>query len=375
MSNKKTLKRNKNSKKGKSRKGGFFGLFKDKHNEENPECNQDNLNNLTSTFDIKKNIDTCCPKTWYGRKNNSPYCKAVNQKYDVLTTSYLNRMNEGNATGVINDDNDSNNFRPSDLEHLKSALYQHQVVGPDQINCKNEKLAQSLTSKGKMEGYIETCECNKKRWNPLSDKKANCAIVKKKLKEITDKEEEVYKTFMGKYPPKKYDYTLEDLRNDPNDVKTRIKYKPINDYMRRYPPKFYGDYTYDDLRKDPNSVKQRIQDKEAFFKQFMGDYPPEDYGYYTYDDLRNDPEGMKQKVKAIEENMQKIDLVSDSGNETEELSDEDEDDVVDYRTAKGIYEPVRTGGKRRTKKHFRKRSIGKRSIRKRKQKRRKTRKQ
>ena len=59
MSNKKTLKRNKrNSKRGKSRKGGFFGLFKDKHNEQNPQCNPNNLVNLTSTFDIKKKIDT-----------------------------------------------------------------------------------------------------------------------------------------------------------------------------------------------------------------------------------------------------------------------------------------------------------------------------
>ena len=84
MSNKKTLKMTKKTR-GKSRKGGFFGLFKDKHNEQNPQCNPNNLVNLTSTFDIKKKIDTCCPKSWYGRKNNSPYCKELNQKYDTET--------------------------------------------------------------------------------------------------------------------------------------------------------------------------------------------------------------------------------------------------------------------------------------------------
>ena len=41
-----------------------------------------------------------------------------------------------------------------------------------------------------MEKYIEACECNKTRWNPFSDKKANCAIVKPKLERAKQQNEE-----------------------------------------------------------------------------------------------------------------------------------------------------------------------------------------
>ena len=187
MSNKKTLKRNKKTR-GKSRKGGFLGLFKDKDNDYNGKCNQDNLNNLTSTIDIKKNIDTCCPKTWYGRKNNSPYCKAVNQKYDTATTDYFIKMNNSNANEVSIDENDPNDLRPSDVAYLTSSLQQNNTVGPSQINCKDETLAKSLTSENKIQDYIKTCECNKSRWNPFSNKRKNCGIVNKKLKELQEKE-------------------------------------------------------------------------------------------------------------------------------------------------------------------------------------------
>ena len=187
MPNKKTLKRNKrkNSKRGKSIKGGFLGLFKDKDNDYYGVCNQNNLTKLNSTIDINQNIDTCCPKTWYGRKNNSPYCKAVYQKYDAGTTRYFNRMNASSANGVYTDENDPDGLRPSDVAHLESALSQHNTIGDDQINCKDKRFANSLTSKEKIAGYIETCECNKTRWNPFSKKRQNCSIVKKKLEELT----------------------------------------------------------------------------------------------------------------------------------------------------------------------------------------------
>ena len=52
MPNKKTIRRNKrNSKRSRSRKGGFFGLFDDKHNTGNESCNPNNLANLKSSID------------------------------------------------------------------------------------------------------------------------------------------------------------------------------------------------------------------------------------------------------------------------------------------------------------------------------------
>ena len=182
MSNKKTLKMTKKTR-GKSRKGGFFELFKDKDNDYNGQCNPNNLNNLTSTYDIKKKIDTCCPKSWYGRKNNSPYCKQLNLNYDAARTQMYLKAQQSNANGVYIDNDDPNGLRDSDVGHLEAALYQHNTVGDDQINCKDKNFAQSLTNQEKIQDYIKTCECNKSRWNPFSNKRKNCGIVNKKFKE------------------------------------------------------------------------------------------------------------------------------------------------------------------------------------------------
>ena len=191
MPNKKTVKRNKrNSKRsrGRNRKGGFFGLFEDKHNTGNIACNPNNLANLKSSYEIKQNIDTCCPKSWYGRKNNSPYCKQLNLNYDAARTQMYLKAQQSNANGVYIDNDDPNGLRDSDVGHLEAALSQHNTVGEDQINCKDKNFAQSLTNQEKMEKYIEACECNKSRWNPFSDKKANCAIVKPKLEKLQAEE-------------------------------------------------------------------------------------------------------------------------------------------------------------------------------------------
>ena len=189
MSNKKTLKRTKkNSKRSKSRKGGFLNNFFKTEEPNHPDCNPNNLVNLTSRNAIKGKIDTCCPKNWYGRKNNSNYCRQLDKNYDAATTSYFNKMTNSNATGVIADENDNNVLRPSDISHLTSSLQQNNTVGPSQINCKDNNLANSLTSKNKIEDYINDCECNKSRWNPFSKKRKNCGIVNKKLKELQEKE-------------------------------------------------------------------------------------------------------------------------------------------------------------------------------------------
>lgn len=190
MPNKKTIRRNKrNSKRSRSRKGGFFGLFDDKHNTGNASCNPNNLANLKSSIEIKKNIDTCCPKNWYGRKNNSPYCKQLNLNYDAALTQLHLKAQQSNANGVYIDNDDSDGLRDSDVAHLEGALYQHNTVGTSQINCKDKNFPNKLTDQNKMETYIETCECNKSRWNPFSDKKANCAIVKRKLEETKQQNE------------------------------------------------------------------------------------------------------------------------------------------------------------------------------------------
>jgi hypothetical protein len=55
------------------------------------------------------------------------------------------------------------------------------------IDCKNPSL---YNTEEEIQQYIQTCECNKTRWNPFSDKKANCAIIKPKLERLKQEKEE-----------------------------------------------------------------------------------------------------------------------------------------------------------------------------------------
>lgn len=325
MSNKKTLKMTKrNSKRGKSRKGGFLNNFFKTEEPKNPDCNPNNLVNLTSTFDIKNKIKTCCPKSWYGRKNNSPYCKELDQKYDAATTSYFNKMTNSNATGVITDENDNNGLRQSDVAYLTGALQQNNTIGPGQINCKDYNLANSLTNKQKMEEYIKTCECNKSRWNPFSKKRKNCSIVNKKFKELQEKE--VFE-----------DRSTEVVRPYKNN------YMPLNQGVSE------SDYGKTDSETDSDSDIDSNRNSDKFL-------PSQNIDPTKYNDAEYD----------VGDEELKSDLVDDQNYKYNYYDT--------LRPGRYNTDTVIGGKKRRTKKHFIKRSIGKRSIKKRKQKRRKTRK-
>jgi hypothetical protein len=172
MPNKKTVKRNKrNSKRSRSRsrKGGFFGLFDDKHNEADAACNPNDLVNLTDSNSMHANYQTCCPKSWYGRKNNSPYCKQLDLNYKAAFQSRQNDINLNKQATTSTFMRDSDNGVTVDVT----------------IDCKNPNL---YNTEEEMEKYIETCECNKTRWNPFSEKKANCAIIKPKLEKLKNQE-------------------------------------------------------------------------------------------------------------------------------------------------------------------------------------------
>lgn len=170
MPNKKTVKRNKrNSKRSRNRKGGFFGLFKDKHNTGNTACNPNNLANLTDSNSMRTNYQTCCPKNWYGSKNNSPYCKQLDLNYKAA--SQRNQMEISSTKQMIN----TKRFNVNDNNTISV------------IDCKNPSL---YNTEEEIQQYIQTCECNKTRWNPFSDKKANCAIIKPKLERLKQEKEE-----------------------------------------------------------------------------------------------------------------------------------------------------------------------------------------
>jgi len=170
MPNKKTVKRNKRnskrSKRSRSRKGGFFGFFDDKHNE---GCDPNNLVNLNTSIEMHSEYQKCCPKTWYGRKNNSPYCKQLDSKFNE-------EQNKANMDAKMNKELITSTFTPDGDNGITLNAV---------INCKKPEL---YTTKEEIQSYIETCECNKTRWNPFSEKKANCAIVKPKLEKLQAEE-------------------------------------------------------------------------------------------------------------------------------------------------------------------------------------------
>ena len=170
MPNKKTVKRNKrNSKRSRSRKGGFFGFFDDKHNEADAACNPNDLANLKDSNSIHANYQTCCPKTWYGRKNNSPYCKQLDLNYKAAFQSRQNDINLNKQAITSTVTRDSVNGVTVDVP----------------IDCKNPNL---YNTEEEMKKYVETCECNKVRYNPFSEKKANCAIVNPRLAKLQTEE-------------------------------------------------------------------------------------------------------------------------------------------------------------------------------------------
>jgi hypothetical protein len=66
----------------KNKSGGFLNFFSNKVNPDNSaQCNPNNLTSLTDVRQMQENYQTCCPKTWYGSKNSSPYCKQLDLNF------------------------------------------------------------------------------------------------------------------------------------------------------------------------------------------------------------------------------------------------------------------------------------------------------
>lgn len=164
MPNKKTIKRSRS----RNRKGGFFGFFNDKHNENDEACNPNNLVNLTDSNEMYSNYQKCCPKTWYGRKNNSPYCKQLDLNYK---SAFERRKNDANMSKQLINQNfttDSDNGITLDAV----------------IDCKKPEL---YNTKEEIENYIENCKCDNLSWYDYSGK-TNCGTVKKNLEKLQEKQ-------------------------------------------------------------------------------------------------------------------------------------------------------------------------------------------
>ena len=354
-------------------------MFKDNHNS---ECNPNDLDNLTTSNELHSEYQKCCPKNWYGRKNNSQYCKDIDLKYK-----------------------DTFNTRRKDANLSKQLMTQTFTTDDngavDMIDCEDPELYNDEESIAK---YNAACNCDKTRWNPFSKKRKNCGIVKKKLEYIKNSEQDAQASRQQEQQRRQQEEEAEQERQyqirqakqkrsqemratEEEERKRKVlanqnydniakkkreeRDKFIDNYMKKYPVNLYS-YTREQLDRYPKEIIQNNRSKEEYANQFMIKYNPKEYGY-TYDELMMDTKRVMREVKEKEpeiehkryqENLDPYDIEKDAPLEKEDnkyvdILGEDDDDS-----------PRSPYGGSKTRKHLKKRS-----IRKRKQKRRKTRKQ
>ena len=76
----------------KTKKGGFLNFFSNKPTVLPDECNPNNLSTIQGSVALHDNYQKCCPKSYFGTKNSSPYCKQL----DLNFQSALKGENEAN---------------------------------------------------------------------------------------------------------------------------------------------------------------------------------------------------------------------------------------------------------------------------------------
>ena len=147
------------------------------------------------------NYQTCCPKSWYGRKNNSPYCKQLDLNYKAAFQSRRNEANLNKQAITSTFTRDSDNGVTVDVP----------------IDCKNPNL---YNTEEEIQKYIENCKCDNLSWYNYNGKK-NCGIVKTTLGKLQAEERptEVTNPYQNIQPQK----PLEDQNQRPS------LYSPDND--------------------------------------------------------------------------------------------------------------------------------------------------
>jgi len=105
----------------KNKKGGLFNFFSSSKTVPS-ECDPNNLSMIKDPKSMHANYQTCCPKTFFGSKNSSPYCKQLDLNYQSAL-KYQNDANEytGFDPEEINQMKQNPNFdNPNPLQSKKS---------------------------------------------------------------------------------------------------------------------------------------------------------------------------------------------------------------------------------------------------------------
>ena len=90
----KTRKQRKHNKRRsrKTKKGGFLNFFSSKPTVLPSECDTNQLSSIRGSDALHANYQKCCPKSFFGTKNSSPYCKQL----DLNFQSSLKGENDAN---------------------------------------------------------------------------------------------------------------------------------------------------------------------------------------------------------------------------------------------------------------------------------------
>ena len=76
----------------KTKRGGFLNFFSSKPSVLPSECDPNQLSTIKGSDALHANYQKCCPKTYFGSKNSSPYCKQL----DLNFQSSLKGENDAN---------------------------------------------------------------------------------------------------------------------------------------------------------------------------------------------------------------------------------------------------------------------------------------
>jgi hypothetical protein len=82
----------------KTKRGGFLNFFSSKPTVLPSECDPNQLSLIKGSDALHANYQKCCPKTYFGSKNSSPYCKQL----DLNFQSSLKGENDANEYQDIN---------------------------------------------------------------------------------------------------------------------------------------------------------------------------------------------------------------------------------------------------------------------------------
>jgi hypothetical protein len=98
----------------KTKKGGFFNLFKSNSTVMPDECNPNQLSMIKGSDALHQKYQTCCPKTYFGSKNSSPYCTQLDLNFQASLKGE-------------NDSNEYQGFSPEETYNMKNDTTNNQV--------------------------------------------------------------------------------------------------------------------------------------------------------------------------------------------------------------------------------------------------------